>query len=115
MVSSITLTETIQPAGGQAMRIDGATGSQTSLGFNPANATAVGTPDTAASGQTTTAGQFQAGSDFLQLMAALGRIPQVRQDVVGDVASRLGGDDLSSPEAGQETVESILGSSPGHD
>jgi hypothetical protein len=100
-----------------AMRIDGTTGGQTSLGFNLPNANRVTTPDNAtadqSTGDPTTAGQFQAGSDFFPLVSALSGVPQVRQALVGDVAARLSGGELSSPQARQQTVESILGSSAG--
>jgi hypothetical protein len=97
------------------MRIDSSTGSQTSLGFNPANANRVTTPDNLASDQAVAAGQFQPTSDFLPLIGALGRIPQVRQEDVGEVVSRLNGGALSTPQASQQTVAAILGTSPGHD
>jgi hypothetical protein len=118
MFPSITLPETTQPAGGQAMRIDGTTGGQTSLGFNLTNASRVNTPDNPAAdsstaGPATAAGQFRAGSEFLPLVSVLGGIPQVRQDVIGDVVSRLGGGELATPQARQQTVESMLGSGPG--
>jgi hypothetical protein len=96
------------------MRIDGTTGSQTSLGFNPANANRVATPENGGSDATSTGAQFQPTSDYSSLFGALSRTPQVRQDVIGDVATRLSSGELGTPQARQQTVESILGASPGH-
>ena len=94
------------------MRIDGTTGSQTSLGFNPTNANRVGAPESAGSDSSFASVQFQPTSDFLPLLSALGRLPQVRQDVIGDASTRLSTGELGTPEARQQTVESILGASP---
>jgi hypothetical protein len=99
------------------MRIDGTTGSQSSLGFNPTNANRAGTPDAAAAGQSTAeqaTAQFRAASQFLPLVSALGGVSQARQDVIADVVNRLAGGELATPQARQQTVESILGSGPGH-
>ncbi len=97
------------------MRIDSTTGSQTSLGLNPANANRPGTADNLSSDQAVSAGQFAPTSDFLPLLGALARIPQVRQENVGEVVGRLNAGELATPQARQQTVESILGSNPGHD
>jgi hypothetical protein len=101
------------------MRIDGATSGQTTLGLNSANANRVGAPDSgtaaAASDQAKAAGQFQPTSDFAPLLGALGRIPLVRQEVLGEVAKQLSGGELDTPQAREQTVQSILGPSPGHD
>jgi hypothetical protein len=103
------------------MRVDGTPGNQTSLSLNPANANRSNTIDSliaspsATSDQAVAAGQFQPTSDFLPLVGALSRIPQVRQEIVGEVANRLSGGDLATPQARQQTVESILGAGPGHD
>jgi hypothetical protein len=115
VASSIMFTETNSPPEDRPMRIDGTTGSQTSLGFNPANANRVSTPDNASGDSASAAVQFQPTSDYQSLSGALGRIPQVRQDVIGEVASRLNAGELATPQARQQTVESILGSSPGRD
>jgi hypothetical protein len=97
------------------MRIDGAPLNQTSLGLNPGNVNRAGTPDGAAVDPTATAERFQPTAALLSLIDALGRIPAVRQNVVSDVAGRLKGGDLGTPQARQQTVESILGAGPGRD
>jgi hypothetical protein len=89
--------------------------------LNAANANRTGTLDSVAVGaaaaadQAVAAGQFQPTSDFLPLVGALGRIPLVRQEVLGEVVKQLSGGELDTPAARQQTVESILGVSPGHD
>src|SRR6516162_7719813 len=103
------------------MRIDGLPGNQANTGLNPANANRTGTLDSVAAGpsaaadQAVAGGQFQPTSDFLPLVGALSRIPLVRQEVLGEVAKQLNGGELDTPQARQQTVESILGVAPGHD
>jgi hypothetical protein len=103
------------------MRIEGSPGSQSNIGLNSSNVNRTGTLDSvsagaaAASDQAVAAGQFQPTSDFLPLVGALGRIPLVRQEVVGEVAKQLSGGELDTPGARQQTVESLLGAAPGHD
>lgn len=100
------------------MRIDTTPGSSASLGLIPANANRSAAADSAATDSPAAsdpfAGKFQPTADLLQLTAALDQLPSVRQEVVGDVAKRLGAGELTTPQARQQTVESILGSSPGH-
>jgi hypothetical protein len=114
------LAKVLQSLGEQVMRIDATPGSSTSLGLNPANANRsagtdnVASDPSAASDPTPGDGQFQPTSQLLQLSAALERIPSVRQEQVGEVAQRLSAGELATPQARQQTVESILGSSPGH-
>src|SRR5579871_6856089 len=99
------------------MRIDGTSGNQGSPGLNPTNSNAnrVGTLDSVAAGpsaaadQAVAAGEFQPTSDFLPLVGALSRIPLVRQEILGEVTRQLSGGELDTPEARQQTVESILG------
>jgi hypothetical protein len=103
------------------MRIDGATSGQAIPGLNSANANRPGNvdsgtaPASAATDQATAAGQFQPTSDFAPLSGALGRIPLVRQEVLGEVAKQLTGGELDTPQAREQTVQSILGAAPGHD
>jgi hypothetical protein len=102
------------------MRVDGATGNQSSLVSNPVNANRPGTSegvaaDSSAFDPSVAAGQFQSSSELVPLQGALSQIPFVRQEVVGEVVKQLSGGDLDTPQARQQTVQSILGSSPGHD
>ncbi len=97
------------------MRVDGTQAGQTSLGLNGPNANRVNAPESAAAEQPAAAGEFQPGSDLRAFLGALDGVPLVRQEVVGEVARRLNGGELNSPQARQQTVESILGPAPGHD
>jgi hypothetical protein len=102
------------------MRINGAPGGQTSLGLNFTNANRPGSADgiggdASAAYAAFVPGQAQTKSDFQPLVDTLDRIPLIRQEVVGEVAKLLNGGDLDTPQARQQTVESILGASPGHD
>ncbi len=98
------------------MRIDGPTGSQSSLGLTPPNANRVnGSEPGAADASPAADVTFAPASDFAPALNALARIPLVREEVVGEVARRLSGGELNTPQARQQTVESILGPAPGHD
>jgi hypothetical protein len=102
------------------MRIDITSGSQTSLGLNPTNANRAGATDgvptdPTAADQAVIARQFQPTSEFLPLVDTLGRIPFIRQEILGEVASRLSGGELDTPQAREQVVESMLGAAPGHD
>ena len=46
--------------------------------------------------------------EFVRMMDIISQIPQVRQEVVGEVARRLAGGELQTPEAADETVQAIL-------
>src|SRR5579883_3682730 len=96
------------------MRIDATPGRSTSLGFIPANANRSPATDSVAADASAAGGQFLPTSDLLRLSAALNQLPFVRQEVVGEVSGRSGAGELATPQARQQTVESILGSSPGH-
>jgi hypothetical protein len=103
------------------MRIDGSPGSKSNAGVSAANTNRPGTVDgvgagvSAAADQASVAGQFQPTSDFLALVGTLDRIPLIRQEVLGEVAKQLSGGELDTPQARQQTVESMLGAGPGHD
>jgi hypothetical protein len=102
------------------MRIDGAPGGQTSLGLNFTNTNRPGPADGIA-GDASAAyvafvpGQAQPKSDFQPLVDTLDRIPFIRQEIIGEVAKQLNSGELDTPQARQQTVESMLGPSPGHD
>lgn len=103
------------------MRIDGTPGAPNGVGPNPAGLGRSGTADdvaadpSAPAARTVAAEQFQPSSDFQPLAGALARIPLVRQEVVGEVAARLSGGELQTPQARRQTVESLLGVAPRHD
>src|SRR5262245_51467594 len=46
--------------------------------------------------------------EFVRMMDIIRQIPQVRQEVVGEVARRLAGGELQTPEAMDATVQAIL-------
>lgn len=46
--------------------------------------------------------------EFVRLMDIISQIPQVRQEVVGEVARRLAAGELLAPPATDETVKAIL-------
>ena len=46
--------------------------------------------------------------EFVRLMDIISQIPQVRQEVIGEVARRLAGGDLLTTQATEDTVKAIL-------
>lgn len=46
--------------------------------------------------------------ELMHLLNTLRQIPQLRQEVIGEVAQRLAGGDLLTPEATEGTVKAIL-------
>lgn len=56
---------------------------------------------------------FQPTGDVQDLLAALRQTPSVRADVVANVTARLDAGELNTPQAKAETVNSILGPTPG--
>ena len=50
--------------------------------------------------------------ELTDLLAAVREIPDLRQDVVQDVASRLANGEFSTPKAIDQTVQAMLGTTP---
>ncbi len=100
------------------MRVNGTPTGQTDPGLNLANANRFGTAegvtgDGSAAYEAVAAGSSR--SDFQDLVNTLDRIPFIRQEIVGEVARQLNAGELDTPRARQQTVESMLGASRGHD
>ena len=52
--------------------------------------------------------EYRPAPEFVRLMDIIRQIPQIRQEVIGEVAQRLAGGDLLTPQATDETVKAIL-------
>jgi hypothetical protein len=90
------------------MRIDGASVSQTILGLNQTNASRDNAKSSDATAPADAASSFDPTGDLLGLLDSLRQLPAVREEVVGEVARRLGNGELLTPQARDQTVGSIL-------
>lgn len=69
-------------------------------------------PDSTAA-SLSTAGIHTPSDELTQLLNQIGRVPEVRPDLLKEVAQRLAAGEYRTPKARDAVVEAILGSQPG--
>src|ERR1700730_9735563 len=92
------------------MRVDGFAGKVNLVDVAQCESRRDGAGDPAPPSPLHPAVTFQPTGDLQRLLDALRQTPVVRPEVVADVAGRLKAGELNSPNAKEETITAILGS-----